>query len=97
MDCKDCNGACCRWLFINFNGDRSALKFLKVRGAKELSDGRLAIPSKCPMLGEKTGPEGDNAQPQPCLIYESRPLDCRVFKAGSKECLMARKLEGYDG
>lgn len=31
-----------------------------------------------------------------CLIYENRPLVCRAFEPGAKECLDARKVVGLD-
>lgn len=90
ISCENCNGACCRYLFIGKPSNREALLFLSARGAKDLGDGRLAIPSRCPMLGEKTG-EGA----QPCLIYASRPSACVRFLPNSKDCRKARKLEGF--
>jgi len=63
---------------------RDDLKLLKLRGAHLLPDGRIALPSPCSAL--KSGQ---------CSIYPDRPIACHVFKVGSKDCLAARKLEGY--
>lgn len=84
MDCKDCNGACCRWLKMDYGRrDRDIEPWIKARGGLWL-DGAYWLPHVCPKLKEGK-----------CCIYEGRPLTCRVFKVSSADCLTARKLELY--
>lgn len=87
LDClNDCNGACCKWLFINAGKmGRDDAEFLKLRGARLMPDGRIALPSPCSML------QADAK----CGIYEKRPVACRVFRPGSPDCHASRRLEGY--
>lgn len=84
VNCENCNGACCKWLFINANPTRSELEFFAARGITRVDKNRFAFKTSCPQLKEGR-----------CGIYEKRPLDCKLFKMGGPDCLAARKLEGY--
>jgi len=82
--CQGCQGACCKALLLNPKGTgKLDEEFLKTRGLKTDTDGRIIIPHKCQHLTE------DGL----CDIYEQRPAACRLYKPGCKECLLARKLQ----
>lgn len=83
ISCENCNGACCKWLFLSANMPRETYIFMRVRGARDLGDGRIAVPSVCDKLKEGQ-----------CSIYAGRPTECKKFLVGGKDCLLARKLEG---
>jgi Fe-S-cluster containining protein len=86
MNCKDCNGACCRDVTFPIYGelDDVSKEWLDVRGVRTKKH-RAIIPIICPQLTE----DGR------CRIYEDRPQACREFECGSASCLEARKFN-YD-
>ena len=81
LNCLEC-GACCKYLFIPLRTKtREERIFYQTRGFR--LEGDLAIEIKpCPHL------KSDNK----CDIYETRPLSCRVFRVGGKDCWLCRKL-----
>jgi Fe-S-cluster containining protein len=90
-DCTSC-GACC------FGGhDRYVALFPQdmaraiPEGATRVIDGRHYMAMACGHCAQLTiTPEGATL----CAIYDDRPEACRAFRAGSFECLQARRHRG---
>lgn len=86
MDClKDCNGACCKWVFIPAKEpeELEQLKLWEMRGCF-FKDGLLLIRQICPRL--KDGK---------CSIHGRKPAACKDYKPGCFDCLKAREAEGF--
>jgi hypothetical protein len=87
INCDNCNGGCCRWIFVNYSNELRQASLL--RGAKIIQQNgedkffAYAVPcSKWTASGR-------------CSIYRTRPKFCKDFLVGSGICLLVRKLEGY--
>ena len=87
--CKDRCGTCCRYVFINdfMLGKSDEVKrrirqLNKFRGIKEFGS-CIAIPCKCKHLSE------DNK----CMIYERRPLTCRLFDCSKNSMIFSNVKE----
>lgn len=95
-DCTQC-GACCR-CFPIFASRSDAEKEPRIKKESKLlelhmqAEGRdyrlfpLPFLERCPFLKDD----------QLCRIYETRPLVCRRFEAGSEQCIEARGRMGIE-
>lgn len=83
--CQKC-GACCKLVLVK--ADRLEPAWALVRGIK-IIDGYACIPSVCKCLSDFE--TYDKQHMFKCDIYANRPVSCKIFKIGSKECSICQE------
>lgn len=81
ISCSTCNAACCRLEVLLITDTDVPARFIATdewggQTMLRLDDGWCAALDRSTML---------------CTIYEKRPLICREFEMGGRDCLAARK------
>ena len=80
--CRDCRGACCKWLLVATEYP-PAVEFLAETRGKRVQGGVL-VRSRCRHLTD------DGL----CSIQDTKPMACRVFAVGCRLCIEARTAQG---
>lgn len=83
--CKECGGACCKYLSFIFDGGPLDEEFYKERGIV-VYDGWVFVPHECPHL--KMGA---------CEIYEARPYLCKSFRVDGNLCKLCYAISKAKG
>ena len=84
--CIPCGGACCKSIIVNLTiqpGDD--VEWMNARGTFE-APGRWRVETRCRHLTDAGL----------CGIYETRPISCKVYEVGGRDCLAARRADGQE-